>query len=112
MIGYEIINNFLVLTNDSIGFEYDIKEVKLFKSLLIILLDVPENSKIDDNIYAVSLRGKISWKVQMPEKKGFFKKKYIPFKEINLTNDNGIIGINYKGESYAIDPLRGYSQKI
>ncbi len=56
--------NELNVNGKIIKFDYEIRETKLVDSQVMVLLSIPFNVNEVDNIYAVSLEGKINWRVE------------------------------------------------
>ncbi|WP_040214613.1 hypothetical protein [Clostridium polynesiense] len=54
----------LNIDNKTIKFKYDIRDTKVVNNQVIVLLSIPFNDHEIDNIYSVSLDGKIKWRVE------------------------------------------------
>ena len=57
-------HNKLYINRTSVHFNYNIQEVIIMDSRVIVLLEIPMGVYETDNVYAVGLDGKIQWQVQ------------------------------------------------
>lgn len=60
----KINKNKLRIDKKIMEFKYDIRDAKVIDNQIIVLLSIPFNVDEIDNIYAVSLDCKITWKVE------------------------------------------------
>ncbi|NLK96353.1 MAG: hypothetical protein GX275_14400 [Clostridiales bacterium] len=97
--------NELSIDSKIIKFNYDIRDTKLVNNQVIVLLSIPFNVNEIDNIYAVSLDGKINWKVESlsvinPDGNN------LPYENMFLNNEE-LTATDFYGRRYFINTING-----
>ena len=54
----------LIIDGNSIEFSHEIRQVEMIKNMVIVLLAIPQNDNTLDNIYAVSGKADVLWRVK------------------------------------------------
>lgn len=54
----------LIIDRNSIEFSHEIRQVEMIKNKVIVLLAIPQNDNTLDNIYAVSDKADVLWRVK------------------------------------------------
>jgi hypothetical protein len=95
--------NKLILDDEVVEFSKPIKEIKVYKDLVLVLLRIAQGEINNQNVYAVNTSSKkIVWRIQEPE----FIYEDSPY--INIIDcSNGIIIGNWNGISYQISEIDG-----
>ncbi|MGP1434223.1 MAG: hypothetical protein ACTTHM_06030 [Peptoanaerobacter stomatis] len=101
--------NILTVNNTEIIFDHDIRDVKIFRNLIIVLLSIPFNETELDNLYAISKHGEIVWRVQALDVV-FPNQNNLPYEQINV-NENEITATDFYARRYFINPLNGNIEK-
>ena len=96
-------NKRLIVDEEPIDFSHTIKDIKIYKNLILVLLTVPKGEINNQNVYAVDVRNKsIVWRIQEPDS------IYDDSPYINFDNFFGEIVIgNWNGISYEINSQNG-----
>jgi len=81
---------------------YPFREKLLFKDVIIVLLDVPSNIQMNENVFGISRSGQILWQIE--KKPSPYKTS--PYLDLNRDGDNVKVG-NWDGMEYIIEPLTG-----
>ena len=78
----KINENELRIDKNTIKFCYDIRDTKIVDNIVIVLLSIPVGVDEISNIYAISLKCKIIWKVENRKP----NRRSLPFENIFLNN--------------------------
>lgn len=105
----KINKNILTVNNTEIIFDHDIRDVKIFRDLIIVLLAIPFNETELDNLYAISKQGKIAWRVQALDTV-FPNQNNLPYEQIHV-NKNEITATDFYARRYFINHLNGNIEK-
>ncbi len=57
-------DNRLTIDGEIIDFSHEIRQFEMFENKIIVLLSIPQNDNTIDNIYAVSDKADILWRVE------------------------------------------------
>lgn len=98
------IQNQLFKDNNSlIKFQFPIAEFKLIENFIIVLLDVPLDIVLNENLFCIDLNGAILWQIE--------KIKHIyndsTFTNIIIDKNNNIQSYNQDGFMYTINIYSG-----
>lgn len=93
----------LIINEESINFSYNIKDIKLYEDLILVLLKIPKGEINNKNVYAVDVRTKnIVWRIQEADSI-YNDSPYINFCDFS----NGIVIGNWNGVLYEINKRDG-----
>lgn len=106
MRDFKIDDNALIVNGNKVEFQFKIDNVKICNSLYIVLVDIPSNIKITNNVYAVNENGHIVWQVQDVNEVYSFKND-VPYVGTRITEDNFIIATNYNGVTVTVNSVDG-----
>lgn len=90
-----------------VQFEFDVFEVVVYDSLILILLSIPNrlSSEIVRNLYCFQ-GGKQLWRVEDLNDK-YPGRGNLPFEGIQVTGDGLLVGTDFCGRRYAVDMASG-----
>lgn len=103
-MNYELLDNTVTINGQQVNFSYSIREAKVIDELLVILLSIPFNDNTTENLYAVTPKGDIAWRVQKPKNKIL---NPMPYENISVNKQNQIIVTDFYGRGYIINPKNG-----
>jgi hypothetical protein len=103
---YNINKNILIVNDNSVCFDFDIREVKVLDKLIIVLLSIPFDVNFLNNVYAVDMNGKLVWQIQ-DVRDLYPKNKVLPYEHIRINENNQIVVVNFYGIAYTVNPLSG-----
>jgi len=93
----------LIVDGKAIDFSHEIKDIKLYENLILILLMVPKGVINNRNVYAVDVRNKsIVWRIEEPD----LIYQDSPYTNFEKFSDRIVIG-NWNGISYEINEKNG-----
>ncbi|URZ04109.1 hypothetical protein [Clostridium felsineum] len=101
--------HYCIYNNIDVRFDYNIRDVKLFGDLIIVLLSIPFDKTELDNLYAISKQGKVVWRVQGLNTV-FPNQSNLPYEQMNV-NENVITATDFYARRYFINPLNGNIEK-
>lgn len=102
----KINKNELSIDKNTIKFNYDIRDIKIVDNQVIVLLSIPFNVDETSNIYAISLKCKIIWKVENLKPNG----NNLPFENIFI--NNGVLtATDFYGRRYFINITNGMIER-
>ncbi|AOA03996.1 hypothetical protein [Carnobacterium maltaromaticum] len=91
----------LILQNDKkIVFNYQIKNVEMLNDRVVILLKTPFNNNAIDSIIAISLEGRLIWKIKNPD---YIK---LPYEKMSIKNGI-ILATDFYGNQLCINSYNG-----
>jgi len=95
-------NTLLLPSGKEVEFEYPILQATDLGGVIVICLAVPQNRKLNENVYAVDHEGTLLWQVK-PVKHVYDKSSYV-----GVTNTGKLVRLfNWDGMVYDVDPKTG-----
>ena len=105
-------HNKLYINRISVHFNYNIQEVIIMDSRVIVLLEIPMGVYETDNVYAVGLDGKIQWQVQSRKELSEEYSKMsvlMPYVGMHIREKDNMLQVNdFSGGRYIFNPENGY----
>lgn len=101
------VDNKLILPTSKIAFKYNIYSVAKIKGGVAVLLDIPSNVEVYENIYALDLNGKKIWKVQSVKEINPNIKRFSPYVGMSLLENGNISATTFYGLNYEISAKDG-----
>ncbi|MBB6127004.1 hypothetical protein [Mucilaginibacter lappiensis] len=91
-------------TGNIVEFDFPIKETLVFDGKIIVLLDILENTKYNQNVFAIDFDGKTLWQIERTE--NLDKIGYCPFISIETENLK-LVSFNWCGFKFTVDAKTG-----
>lgn len=101
------VDNKLVLPTSKIAFKYNIYSVAKIKGGVAVLLDIPSDVEVYENIYALDLNGQKIWKVQSVKEINPNIKRLSPYVGMSLLANGNISATTFFGLNYEISAKDG-----
>lgn len=101
------VDNKLMLPASKIAFKYNIYSVVKIKGGVAVLLDIPSDVEVTENIYALDLNGKKIWKVQSVKEVNPNIKRLSPYVGMALLPNGNISATTFYGLNYEISAKDG-----
>lgn len=95
----------LTVNGCRLSFPYEIRAVRTVNHLVIVLLSIPDDDDIVDNLYAVNSEGEIVWQSQHL-REVYPSGLLLAYEEIDI-KDRRILATDFYGRCYFIDPDSG-----
>lgn len=98
-------DNEIVVDNNKIVFEYNIRCVKEVNETLIVLLEIPNNVTYLNNVFGINKIGEIMWRIQSVNDV-FPVKNQLPFENL-MVNDTEVFVSDFYGRRFSFNPTNG-----
>ncbi|SDZ50576.1 hypothetical protein SAMN05421736_11529 [Evansella caseinilytica] len=98
-------DNELVVENNKIVFEHDIRYVVEVNDTLIVLLEIPNNTSYLNNVFGINKNGEIKWRIQNVADV-FPVKNQLPFENL-MVNGTGVFVSDFYGRRFSLNPTNG-----
>ena len=95
----------LVVENNKIVFDYNIRYVKEVNDTLIVLLEIPNNIRYLNNVFGINKNGEIKWRIQS-FRAVFPIKNQLPFENL-MVNGTDIFVSDFYGRRFSINQTNG-----
>ena len=95
----------LVVENNKIVFDYNIRYVKEVNDTLIVLLEIPNNIRYLNNVFGINENGEIKWRIQSGGDV-FPIKNQLPFENL-MVNGTDIFVSDFYGRRFSINQTNG-----
>lgn len=104
-IKFSKFDNELVVENNNIVFDHDIRYVVEVNDTLIVLLEIPTNSMYLNNVFGINRNGEIKWRIQsvgdvLPVK------NQLPFENL-MVNGTDVFVSDFYGRRFSLNPTNG-----
>lgn len=100
-------DNKLILPASKIAFKYRIYSIAKIKGGVAVLLDIPADEEVTENIYALDLNGQKIWKVQSVREFNPNIKHLSPYVGMSLLENGNISATTFFGLNYEISAKDG-----
>ncbi len=101
------VDNKLILPTSKLAFKYNIYSVAKIKGGVVVLLDIPNDSDVTENLYAIDLNGQKLWKVQSVKEVNPKITKLSPYVGMSLLPNGNISATTFYGLNYEISAKDG-----
>lgn len=101
--------NILTVNNTEVKFNRNIRDVKICRDIIVVLLEIPFNETELNNLYGISKQGKIVWRAEDLEKL-FPNQNHLPYEQMIVKN-NQIIVTDFYARRYFINCTNGNIEK-
>lgn len=98
-------DNELVVENNKIVFEHDIRYVVEVNDSLIVLLEIPNNTSYLNNVFGINKNGEIKWRIQNVADV-FPVKNQLPFENL-MVNGTDVFVSDFYGRRFSLNPTNG-----
>lgn len=98
-------DNELVVENNKIVFNHDIRSVVETNDTLIVLLEIPNNITYLNNVFGINKNGEIKWRIQSVGDV-FSLKNQLPFENL-MVNGTDVFVSDFYGRRFSINPING-----
>jgi len=98
-------NNEIIVNNNKIVFEHRIRYVKEVENSLIVLLGIPNNVRYLNNVFGVSEKGEIKWRIQSPSD-GYSVKNQLPYENL-FVNGTEVVVSDFYGRRFSVNLTSG-----
>lgn len=95
--------NELVVENNKIVFDHNIRYVIAVKDTLIVLLEIPNNIWYQNNVFGINQNGEIKWRIQSV---GDFVKKQLPYENL-MVNGTNVFVSDFYGRRFSLNLTNG-----
>ena len=95
----------LVVENNKIVFDQNIRYVKEVNDTLIVLLEIPNNIRYLNNVFGINKNGEIKWRIQSFGDV-FPIKNQLPFENL-MVNGTDIFVSDFYGRRFSINQTNG-----
>lgn len=103
---YEVDKNVLIVNKHRVEFQYNIQNVISIGKKLVVLLDVPFDITLLDNVFAVSYEGEIIWRIQNPSEVYPISDR-LPYEYMRLDDLSNLVVTDFVGIRYTVNPVNG-----
>ncbi|MFJ7982197.1 hypothetical protein ACIQ1D_18205 [Lysinibacillus xylanilyticus] len=98
-------DNELVVENNKIVFDHNIRYVIEVNDTLIVLLEIPNNIRYLNNVFGIKKNGEIKWRIQsvgdvLPVK------NQLPFENL-MVNGTDVFVSDFYGRGFSFNPING-----
>ena len=98
-------DNKIVVDNNKVVFDHNIRYVKEVNDTLIVLLEVPNNVTYLNNVFGITKIGEIKWRIQSVSDV-FPVKNQLPFENL-MVNGNDVYVSDFYGRRFLLNPTNG-----
>lgn len=98
-------DNELVVENNKIVFDHDIRYVVEVNDTLIVLLEIPNNIMYLNNVFGINKNGEIKWRIQSVGDV-FPVKNQLPFENL-MVNGTDVFVSDFYGRRFSLNPISG-----
>jgi hypothetical protein len=98
-------DNEIVLDNNKIVFDHNIRYVKEVNDTLIVLLEIPSNVTYLNNVFGITKAGEIKWRIQNVSDV-FPLKNQLPFENL-LIQGTDVYVSDFYGRRFSVNPTNG-----
>lgn len=95
----------LYIGNNKVTFDFEILEVEKMNNNYLVLLKIPSGSNELDNLYSISLKGDIIWRIKEP-KGDLIGKIRTPYIGISLTKSGASV-VDFYGRRFYFNESNG-----
>jgi len=104
-ITYSQYDNEIVVNDNKIVFDHNIRYVKEVNDILIVLLEIPNNVTYLNNVFGINKIGEIKWRIQSVSDV-FPIKNQLPFENL-MVKDNDVYVSDFYGRRFSLNPSNG-----
>ncbi len=104
-INFSQYGNELVVENNKIVFDHNIRYVIEVNDTLIILLEIPNNIRYLNNVFGINKNGEIKWRIQSVGDV-FPLKNQLPFENL-MVNGTDVFVSDFYGRRFSLNPTNG-----
>lgn len=97
--------NEIVVDNNKISFDHNIRYVKEVNDTLIVLLEIPNNVTYLNNVYGITKDGKMKWRIQNVSDI-FPIKNQLPFENLMIQGTDVYVS-DFYGRRFSVNPTNG-----
>lgn len=98
-------NNEIVIDGKRIGFNYKIRYVKEVNDILIVLLEIPNDSVYLNNVFGINKIGEIKWRIHTISEIAPIKNQ-LPFENLMVNGDNVCVS-DFYGRRFLLNTDNG-----
>jgi hypothetical protein len=98
-------DNELLVDNNKIVFDHNIRYVIEINDTLIVLLGIPNNISYLNNVFGINKHGKIKWRIQSIGDV-FPVKNQLPFENL-MVNGTDVFVSDFYGRRFSFNPANG-----
>lgn len=98
-------DNEIVVGNNKIVFDHNIRYVIEVNDTLIVLLEIPNNVTYLNNVFGINKIGEIKWRIQSVSDV-FPVKNQLPFENL-MVNGTDVFVSDFYGRSFSLNPTNG-----
>lgn len=98
-------DNELVVENNKIVFDHNIRYVVEVNDILIVLLEIPNNIMYLNNVFGINKNVEIKWRIQSVGDV-FPVKNQLPFENL-MVNGTDVFVSDFYGRRFLLNPING-----
>ena len=98
-------DNEIVVDNNKIVFDHNIRYVKEVNDTLIVLLEIPNNVTYLNNVFGITRTGEIKWRIQNVND-GFPVKNQLPFENLMVKGTDVHVS-DFYGRRFSLNTTNG-----
>jgi hypothetical protein len=103
---FNIEKNILFIGNQSLHFDFPVKQYLVVNNILVLLLDVPSGKIFNENVFGIDLESKkIIWQIQ--EMRNRYVQEFCPYTYMKETESKSIVLSNCCSFYLEINPFNG-----
>ncbi|ATW25758.1 hypothetical protein [Candidatus Formimonas warabiya] len=104
-INYSVRQGVLTVNGHTVSFSFPVRTVKEMDCLLVVLLAIPFDRLVYDNVYAVDSQGEILWQIQNAQEI-FPGKNRLPYENM-MIREGKIVVSDFYGARFFVNPANG-----